>query len=132
MKTFTSKRFVGPLGTLAAGLLFSVFAISGAAAEPRADVIPPKPGEMVDAGAVYEKSCAKCHGADGKGDTGMGKKAKEKGEKWADLSTSKLERAKVLAIVKDGVPDTKMKGYGDKLSALELEAVTDFVIGLRK
>lgn len=129
MKTFTSKRL---LGTLTAGFLFSVFAISGASAEPRADVIPPKPGEMVDAGAVYEKSCTKCHGADGKGDTGMGKKAKEKGEKWADLSTSKLERAKVLAIVKDGVPDTKMKGYGDKLSPLELEAVTDFVIGLRK
>lgn len=129
MKTFTSKRF---LGTLAAGVLFSVFAWSGASAEPRADVIPPRPGELVDAGAVYEKSCAKCHGADGKGDTGMGKKAKEKGEKWADLSTSKLERAKVMAIVKDGVPDTKMKGYGDKLSTLELEAVTDFVIGLRK
>lgn len=129
MKTFTSKRL---FGTLTAGFLFSVFAISGAAAEPRADVIPPKPGEVVDAGAVYEKSCAKCHGADGKGDTGMGKKAKEKGEKWADLSTSKLERAKVLAIVKDGVADTKMKGYGDKLTPLELEAVTDFVIGLRK
>ena len=27
-----------------------------------------------DAKATYEKDCAKCHGADGKGDTKMGKK----------------------------------------------------------
>src|SRR5258706_16089663 len=27
-----------------------------------------------DAKAIYEKDCAKCHGADGRGDTKMGKK----------------------------------------------------------
>jgi cytochrome c len=27
-----------------------------------------------DAKATYERDCAKCHGADGKGDTKMGKK----------------------------------------------------------
>ena len=27
-----------------------------------------------DAKAIYDKDCAKCHGADGKGDTKMGKK----------------------------------------------------------
>lgn len=124
----TSKHWMGSLA--AAGFMF--LAGSAMAESPRADVIPPQPAEPVSGATVYEKSCGKCHGADGKGDTGMGKKAKEKGEKWPDISVSKLDKAKTLAIVKDGVADTKMKGYGDKLSAAELEAVTDFVIGLRK
>jgi mono/diheme cytochrome c family protein len=124
----TSKLWMGSLA--AAG--FMLFAGGAMADGPRADVIPPQPADTVSGAAVYEKSCTKCHGADGKGETGMGKKAKEKGEKWADLSTSKLDKDKVTAIVKDGVADTKMKGYGDKLSAAELQAVTDFVVGLRK
>src|ERR1035441_9171610 len=38
-----------------------------------------------DAKANYEKSCAKCHGADGKGETKMGKKRSEErrvGKEW--------------------------------------------------
>jgi cytochrome c553 len=32
------------------------------------------PARADDAKALYEKECAKCHGADGKGDTKMGRK----------------------------------------------------------
>jgi len=44
-----------------------------------------------DAKAIYEKSCAKCHGADGKGDTKMGKK----------LGCKDYSDAKVQADLKD-------------------------------
>lgn len=125
MKTFAVKLWVGSVA------MVSLLGLgSGAMAEaPRADILPPPAG---DAAQLYEKSCGKCHGADGKGETGMAKKGREKGERWPDLTVSKLESDKVLAIIKDGVPDTKMKGYGDKLNGAELKALTDFVIGLRK
>lgn len=32
------------------------------------------PARADDAKAIYERDCAKCHGADGKGDTKMGKR----------------------------------------------------------
>ena len=44
-----------------------------------------------DAKATYEKDCAKCHGADGKGDTKMGKK----------LGAKDYTDAKVQAEMKD-------------------------------
>lgn len=96
----------------------------------RADEAPPLPA--TDGASVYENSCAKCHGADGKGDTGMGRKAREEGKKWPDLSSSTTDAAKVLAIITDGVPDTKMKAYGPKLSAEALKNVADYVLTLRK
>ena len=36
--------------------------------------IPVMSASAADAKALYEKDCAKCHGADGKGETKMGKK----------------------------------------------------------
>ena len=47
-----------------------------------------------DAKATYEKECAKCHGADGKGDTKMGKK----------LGAKDYTDAKVQAELKDDAP----------------------------
>ena len=44
-----------------------------------------------DAKAAYDKDCAKCHGADGKGETKMGKK----------LGAKDYSNAKVLAEMKD-------------------------------
>jgi mono/diheme cytochrome c family protein len=96
---------------------------------------PPAPAPVLaeETGAdLYTKNCAKCHGDDGKGETGMGKKAREKGEKWPDLSKESEPREHVVAVIKEGVPNSKMKAYGDKLTAAQIDLVTDFVIGLRK
>jgi cytochrome c553 len=58
-----------------------------------------------DAKATYEKDCAKCHGADGKGDTKMGKKNGAKD--YTD--------AKVQADLKDDAAFKAIKeGYKDK------------------
>ncbi len=116
---------------VAAGLALCVSGVALAGGPQLDEAPPPKPG--VETGAeLYTKSCGKCHGPDGKGDTGMGKKGREKGQRWPELNASKLERAKVLAVIRDGIADSPMKPYGEKMSAGELEAVTDFVIGLRK
>ncbi len=55
-----------------------------------------------DAKAQYEKSCAKCHGPDGKGDTKMGKK----------LGAKDYTDAKVQADLKD---DTAFKAIKEGL-----------------
>jgi len=58
-----------------------------------------------DAKATYDKDCAKCHGADGKGDTKMGKK----------LGAKDYTDAKVQAELKDDVAFKAIKeGLKDK------------------
>lgn len=58
-----------------------------------------------DVGGLYEKQCTKCHGADGKGDTKMGKKSGVKD--YTD--------AKVQADMKDDVAFKSVKeGMKDK------------------
>ena len=58
-----------------------------------------------DAKAIYEKSCAKCHGAEGKGDTKMGQK----------LGCKDYSDAKVQAELKDDAAFKAIKeGLKDK------------------
>ncbi len=84
-----------------------------------------------DGSAIYAKECAKCHGADGKGQTTMGKKLKCK-----DLSVeaAKLGEAKIEASMKDGVKEGDklvMKAFKD-LSEADVKAVTKYVLSLKK
>jgi cytochrome c553 len=71
-----------------------------------------------DAKENWEKMCAKCHGADGKGDTKMGKKLDIK-----NLSDAKVQESftddKAFKAIKEGVKD------GDKTRMKAAENVTD-------
>ena len=72
-----------------------------------------------DAKAVYEKECSKCHGADGKGDTKMGKKLGAK-----DYSTAKVQEEmkddKAFKAIKEG-----LKSEDGKTLMKPTEGVTD-------
>jgi mono/diheme cytochrome c family protein len=57
-----------------------------------------------DGKALYEKSCAKCHGADGKGETKMGKKAGAKDYTDAKVQAALKDEAAIKAI-KEGLKD---------------------------
>src|SRR6185437_5803698 len=61
-----------------------------------------------DAKAVYEKSCAKCHGADGKGQTKMGQKLGCKDYTDAKVQTDLTDAAATKAI-KEGYKDSDGK-----------------------
>ncbi len=61
-----------------------------------------------DAKALYEKDCAKCHGADGKGDTKMGKKMNAKDYTDAKVQAEMKDGAAVKAI-KEGLKDSEGK-----------------------
>ena len=87
-----------------------------------------------DAKENWEKNCAKCHGADGKGDTKMGKKAGAK-----DYTDPKVQEAMkddaMTKAIKEGVKDgdtVKMKAFGDVLSDDEIKALVKYVRDFKK
>jgi mono/diheme cytochrome c family protein len=86
-----------------------------------------------DAAANWDKSCKSCHGADGKGDTTMGKKLDIK-----DFTDAKVQAAftdaQLTKSIKEGVKDadkTKMKAYTD-LTDDEIKALVAKVRGFKK
>lgn len=75
-----------------------------------------------DAPALWKKHCKSCHGDDGKAQTKTGKEAKiddMSTEAWQTKWTDEKQKKVVL----EGVKDTKMKSFKDKLSAEEVDAV---------
>ena len=84
-----------------------------------------------DGSAIFSKECSKCHGADGKGDTKMGKKLKIKD---LTVEVGKLSDDKIASAVKDGVKEgdklrmKPIKGLSDE----DVQAVIKFVKTLKK
>jgi len=83
-----------------------------------------------DAKETYDKSCAKCHGEDGKGKTKMGEKLGVKdytdAKVQGDLKDDEMAKA-----IKDGVKEkdsdkVKMKAFGD-LSDDEIKALVGYI-----
>src|SRR6266700_3963271 len=79
-------------------LILALAFVATAALSARAD----------DAKAIYEKDCAKCHGADGKGDTKMGKKLGVKDYTDAKVQ-SELKDEDALKAIKEGLKDKEGK-----------------------
>jgi mono/diheme cytochrome c family protein len=84
-----------------------------------------------DGAAIYTKECAKCHGADGKGDTKMGKKLKIKD---LTVEVAKLSDAQIAASITDGVKEgdkVRMKPV-KTVAAADVQAVVAYVKSLKK
>jgi cytochrome c6 len=81
----------------------------------------------------WEKSCAKCHGPDGKGDTKMGKKLEIKDFTDAKYQDSLKDEA-MLKAIKEGVKDgdkTRMKAV-EGMSDEEMKALVAYVRKFKK
>ena len=86
-----------------------------------------------DAAANWEKHCQKCHGADGKGETKMGKKVGVKDMTSAEYQTALKDDAAFKSI-KEGIKDgdtVKMKP-ADGLSDDEIKALVAHVRKFKK
>jgi cytochrome c6 len=68
--------------------------------------------------ALFADNCARCHGADGK--TGRA----------PDLSRCTLDTGGLVNIISKG--EGHMPAFGDKLNSKEIEAMSNFVMALRK
>lgn len=77
---------------------------------------------------TFKAKCASCHGADGAGQTGMGKKMGLRDLGSADVQ--KQTDAQLTAIIADG--KGKMPAYGAKLSAEEIKALVAHMRSLKK
>lgn len=82
----------------------------------------------------WDKHCAKCHGADGKGQTKMGKQSGAKD--YTDPKVqAELDDAKGFKAVKEGMKDgakEKMKPFADKLSDDEIKALVAHIRTYKK
>ena len=117
------------IGRIALGVCAAAVALSAslASAEEPAAAAP-------DTAALWTKNCASCHGADGKAKNKMGEMLKIR-----DLTDpavhATLTRDGVLKSIKEGVKNAEgkvvMKGYADKLSEAELNALADHVMALK-
>jgi len=83
-----------------------------------------------DGKALYEKDCAKCHGADGKGETKMGKKSGAKDYTDAKVQDELKDEAAVKAI-KEGYKDKDGKVVMKPAEGLSDEDIKALVAYMR-
>lgn len=87
-----------------------------------------------DGKAIYEKTCAKCHGKEGKGDTKMGQKLGAKDYSDAEVQAELKDEAAIKA-VKEGFKDKEGKVLmkpAEDLSADDIKAVVAYLRTLKK
>src|SRR6266581_2891909 len=82
----------------------------------------------------WEKHCQKCHGADGKGQTKMGRQSGVKD--YTDLKVQEeLKDENAVKIIKEGIVEKdkkKMDPYKDKLSDEEIKALITYIRAFKK
>jgi cytochrome c6 len=102
-------------------------------------------GALIAAGAAFalaapvaenwENHCAKFHGADGKGQTKVGKKLAVKDYTVA-AEQAKFTDAEAIKVTAEGFKDAagkeRMKGFKDELSAKEIEELVKHVRKFKK
>ena len=94
----------------------------------QATLMAPKSVAWQDGGALYSKSCASCHGADGKAQTAKGKLLNATNftnPKWQN-GTSDAKGIKTITNGRGAMP-----GYKKTLSGDEIKAVMSYLRGFK-
>lgn len=84
--------------------------------------------EPAEARSLYSKHCASCHGADGTGNTPIGKKLKIRDLRSPDVQ--KTSNAQLTAIIRDG--KGKMPPFKSKLKPEEIRDLVTYIRTLGK
>jgi mono/diheme cytochrome c family protein len=103
---------------LAAGFLLAVSSC-GESAKPENSNTPTAAGPA-DGEKVYAAKCMICHGSDGKAGIGGA----------SDLSVSMLDKAASIQIITNG--RKAMRAFSTELTPAEIEAVAQYIQGLKK
>ena len=90
-------------------------------------VLPPMAAAQ-SAMDTYKAKCAMCHGADGKGDTAMGKKMGLKDFSSADVQSK--SDADLNGIITNG--KAPMPGYKGKLTDAQIDSLVKYIRSLKK
>ena len=92
--------------------------------------------QSIDAGkAIFLKSCAVCHGMEGKGDGAIVKSLKPEATRPANLSDAKWDHGKtdgeIFTNIRDGIgPKFEMKGQKGKLTDQDMWNLVNFIHSL--
>src|SRR5436190_10021557 len=82
----------------------------------------------------WDKNCTKCHGADGKGQTKMGRQSGVKD--YTDPKVqAELKDENAIKIIKEGIVEKdkkKMDPYKDKLTDEEIKALIAYIRAFKK
>src|SRR6478609_5010760 len=87
-----------------------------------------------DAKAIYEKSCLKCHGADGKGQTKMGQKLGVKDYTDAKVQAD-LKDEEATKAIKEGLKDKEGKVLmkpAENLSDADVKGLIGYIRSFKK
>jgi cytochrome c6 len=87
-----------------------------------------KPAAADDAAPIYKAKCAACHGADGKGDSPIGKKMGLRD--FASPEVQKMSDGELTAIIADG--KGKMPSYKKSLKPEQIKDLVGYVRSLGK
>jgi len=82
----------------------------------------------------WEKHCQKCHGADGKGNTKMGRQSGVK-DYTDPKAQAELKEENAVKIIKEGIVEKdkrKMDPYKDKLTDEEIKALIAYIRAFKK
>ena len=93
--------------------------------------LPVFSASAADGKELYEKDCAKCHGADGKGETKMGKKLGAKDYTSAKVQDELKDEAAIKA-VKEGFKDKDGKVIMKPAEGMSDDDIKAVVAYLRK
>lgn len=86
------------------------------------------PATADDAAGLYKAKCAACHGADGKGETAMGKKFGLKD--LASPDVQKMSDADLTTMIADG--KEKMPSYKKSLKPEQIKDLVGYIRSLAK
>ena len=84
---------------------------------------------------AWEKDCRKCHGAEGKGDTKLGKKLEVKDYSDAAVQAA-MKDPEMIKAIKEGIKDKegkdRMKAYGETYKDDQIKALVAYVRAFKK
>ena len=118
MKNIAKFGIVSGFLVIGAFFLFSNSAQASLASGGSASV-----GETVSPRSLYVQNCARCHGANGKAQTALGKKLEADNISGGGVST-----AKAIRLITNG--KGKMPAFGKKLSAAQIASIANYLHGL--
>jgi cytochrome c6 len=87
-----------------------------------------------EAKANWETHCQKCHGADGKGNTKMGRQSGVKDYTDAKVQ-AEMKDENAIKVIKEGLSEKgkkKMDPYGEKLKDDEIKALVAYMRAFKK
>jgi mono/diheme cytochrome c family protein len=98
-------------------------------------IVVPVVALAAEVSEVYSEHCARCHGADGTGNTKIGKKLKLKDYSSATVQAQMTDE-EILKVIVEGVFDEnkkeKMPAYKEKLSEKEMKDLVAQVRAFKK